>query len=729
VRGAEECDDGNTNPEDGCSATCETELEIQPPTMSLVVGETRPLQVVNRVTGNVETGTSLVVADPMIAAVEVDPLRVSGLAAGSTTISGGGATATVTVFAGPTLPPGTLRWTAPSDGSGFVSAIPAVPTDNPAAVSDVFTLEASGRVQGLTSDGLVAWTGNAASGVPEFEPDYVQTLPDVGGGLLVLNSIAGSITRLDPVTGQTSWVYSSNPALRDTMAVYPDGTVLFIEGNTVGTPDVFATGLDGNTGATRFRVQLENSSSTSNGFCSGEPSYWEGMGWFSRPVITADGIAHLVHFVAHITGSGDCFEGGNNSTRAIKLLSIDSTGGASIVTLRSSAGVDSYQWNAALQDYEYWASPGLTLDADLPLIAPTSDTARFALKTWTQGYCAHQIGLECVLSIPSTPVEKTLAVLNASGVVSEVPLDPGFVLRDPMVAGQDGVLFAPVTMVADSSPALVAISSGGSVLWTEAGGLEPILAVSEGGVLARQLGGTEQVVAFGVPSNPTFEGLGTGARYSWFGDWYSRVTLPEIGSVIASVVAPALDVADSAWAMGAGNPSGTGKGALRSSQAVRDKVAAVALDKLGSLEWIDDGPTSFCNLFVRDVLTEAKADPPVGAERETWRAILRLDWNYPAVAADWAGRSRVMKCWHVLSAGPDGALPGDVIAETKITQHATGHVGIVVGSELTVSTDSCDETNPGIISQNDFGFRLSPPDECRTIGMKVDAVVRRWKCY
>jgi hypothetical protein len=228
----------------------------------------------------------------------------------------------------------------------------------------------------------------------------------------------------------------------------------------------------------------------------------------------------------------------------------------------------------------------------------------------------------------------------------------------------------------------------------------------------------------GVPSAID---VGTRPSYSWLGDWYSHVSTA--GGVLAALAGPIVDVADSAWAMPQGNRSRTQAAALPSSRAVRDKVKNVALSHVGSMNWANQGDQSFCNVFVEDVLTEAKANPPDGGPRATWKAILKLDWNYPALAADWARPGTVMKCWLALSGGPDAALPGDVIATEHNTPNASGHVGIVVGTEQTASTDGCVVGFEGIIAVNNFGFRLTPPDPCRQLGMKSESVVKRWKCY
>ena len=140
-----------------------------------------------------------------------------------------------------------MLWSVPGDGSGVTSIVPAVPS--PTGVADVFALQGDNTVQAITSDGTVAWT---ASVPPNSSfAGYANLVPDFQGGLVVYNSLDGSITKLDGITGQP---YPSCLNARPPMAVHTDGTIFAIQGaNTVG---VSVIGIDPVTGTQKFSVPL-----------------------------------------------------------------------------------------------------------------------------------------------------------------------------------------------------------------------------------------------------------------------------------------------------------------------------------------------------------------------------------------------------------------------------------------------------------------------------------------
>lgn len=153
--------------------------------MNLVVGETRPLQVVDA-NGAAVHGLTWVVTDPTVASLSADdPPVLTALAPGHVTITAGDGSADVTVYAA-ALAPGTVIWSNPGDGSGVQNIVPAVPSST--GVADVFAFQASGNVQAIASDGTVAWTANLGS-------PYATAIPDFQGGLVINDG--HSITKLD----------------------------------------------------------------------------------------------------------------------------------------------------------------------------------------------------------------------------------------------------------------------------------------------------------------------------------------------------------------------------------------------------------------------------------------------------------------------------------------------------------------------------------------------------
>lgn len=130
--------------------------------------------------------------------------------------------------------------------------------------------------------------------------------------------------------------------------------------------------------------------------------------------------------------------------------------------------------------------------------------------------------------------------------------------------------------------------------------------------------------------------------------------------------------------------------------------------------------------------------------------------TYPASAGDWAFPHNTPVCWGNVApftsalAGnllpPDVSKPGDVVAEGINYSDASGHVGIIVGPQQTVSADSAAGcVSPGtpaeVIDITNYGFRpdgwASPQTyvnqygqvvPCSTSGWKSKATVKRFVC-
>ena len=103
-----------------------------------------------------------------------------------------------------------------------------------------------------------------------------------------------------------------------------------------------------------------------------------------------------------------------------------------------------------------------------------------------------------------------------------------------------------------------------------------------------------------------------------------------------------------------------------------------------------------CNKFVSDVLISAKVPVPV------MNGVMS-----PPTAGQWADPNYVIPHFPVVTE----PMPGDIVAEAHNYADATGHVGIVVGTNLTASQSS----NTDTVVVNDWGFR---PDNNPTF--------RRW---
>lgn len=135
-----------------------------------------------------------------------------------------------------------------------------------------------------------------------------------------------------------------------------------------------------------------------------------------------------------------------------------------------------------------------------------------------------------------------------------------------------------------------------------------------------------------------------------------------------------------------------------SVQDIRNNIVRIAEDYEGSTAWgynvskeMFPARCNKCNLYVYDVLKKAGANP----------GLPHVNGTFPPTAADWADPSVSIPGWVVLSSNAK-LMPGDVVAQAHYNDpFATGHVGIVIGPNLTSSFSSITQQ----VSENDWGFR------------------------
>jgi alpha-tubulin suppressor-like RCC1 family protein len=231
---------------------------ISPNSVSLVVGETRTLQALDD-SGAPITGVTWASSDTDVVSLSTaDPPVLTAVAPGTVTINVGNASAEVTVYAGPTLPVGTVVWTNGASTQGGL--YPAVP--NYDAVADVFAVGPNNEVVAITADGTTAWTTQGL-GFGWLFPDFQ------GGAVLYANEV---LTRLDPLTGAPLQLFSyTSPHAqqfgRAEPRIHPDGTVFTTDyactssdctGATDSETRAWVVGVDNRTAATKFRVPLQN---------------------------------------------------------------------------------------------------------------------------------------------------------------------------------------------------------------------------------------------------------------------------------------------------------------------------------------------------------------------------------------------------------------------------------------------------------------------------------------
>ena len=293
----------------GSLGTGGTSVTIVPNIINMVIGDTRTLQALGS-NGQTMTGLTWTSSNTTVATLSTDdPPILTAIASGNATITAGSASADVTVFAGATLPLGTVIWSNPGDGSGVYNIVPAVPSST--GVADIFAQNNSGNVQAIRSDGTTAWTTNVGTN------NLAIPIPDFQGGTTIYN--ANSFYRLDGMTGQPYPAYTqtaSEQSYGDDLgypAIHTDGTIFTTESNCspqdcpfgaaeAGVTGSWVTGIDPSTGQPKFKAAARNSTSnftiTGNDNLCGPP----GSGQQSYPpfldglIVAGDGYAYTSYF-------------------------------------------------------------------------------------------------------------------------------------------------------------------------------------------------------------------------------------------------------------------------------------------------------------------------------------------------------------------------------------------------------------------------------------------------
>ncbi len=354
-----------------------------------------------------------------------------------------------------------------------------------------------------------------------------------------------------------------------------------------------------------------------------------------------------------------------------------------------------------------------------------------------------------------TPTQYGMAVTSGTGVAAVTPPTvPGqptnlSVPIAPILQAQDGsflgIVQVPLPYPNNPQNNTVSFDASGNFHWMVQNET-PQIATADGGFIG-QSGAT-----YDQNGNVTGQGALPG-QYSWIGSWYGI----SAASVIQATYYPALDAADTFAAFAQGNSSQNRTANRPIAKSVQQLIAQAALSYVGSTNWLDTAGHNQCNIFVKAVLQQVGLTPPMSPVNPSWqhRAAYLLGLvdtpAYPAQAKDWATPSTNLKCWRAVTVTqvpvgpkplpPDISEPGDVIAQAINYSDATGHVGIIVGTQQTASADSaatCVSGAPaGIIDITNFGFRpdgwVSPQtypngSPCSTSGQKSKAVVKRFVC-
>jgi hypothetical protein len=302
-------------------------VTITPSLASLVVGDTITLQALDS-SGQAVTGLTWASSDTTIATVSTDdPPVITAIAPGHVSVTAGNASADITVYAGPELPLGTVKWSAPGDGSGVAQIIPAVPSDT--GVADVFAWQNSGQLQAITAEGKVAWTANVGR-----QPAQ-SLIPDFQGG--VISATPQSVMRFDGMTGQPQGLYfSTDPSGAGIGSVVPhtDGTIFAIDGDAL-------VGINPADGTPKFSVPMNERSTTDttnfNGFfgvfCASfadsdaTQTHSEEPSNISNMIVAGDGYAYVAYWYSTDTYTNfQCADYSSHRELHLGLLRVSSSG-------------------------------------------------------------------------------------------------------------------------------------------------------------------------------------------------------------------------------------------------------------------------------------------------------------------------------------------------------------------------------------------------------------------
>jgi hypothetical protein len=518
-------------------------VTITPSMINMVVGQTSNIQALNS-TGATVSGLTWQSSNTAIVSISTsDPPTLTALAPGHVTITASDGVADVIVSSIPVLPPGTINWSIPGDGSGVTQIIPAVPSAT--GVADVFAVQASGNVLAVTSDGIVAWSATV--------PSQDAMMPDFLGGLIVIDS--STIKRLDGLTGQISFTYTlANPCVNvgtpwseyvtvtvcdanqhPRIGLATDGTIFTIDGDSV-------IGLEPTTGATKFSIHLEHTFIQQYAISIDVPSA------VPQIVVAGDGYAYIMYRTDFaVTINIPNFQSGNGDEK-LRILRVGASGDSTTISLadlvsirRASLGVPAFAFATGFQG--------------TGTMIPNGPNG--VIVSWIAAREGYSSGGG---SIPTYRALKITGI-NGGGIASDAVVDSsaydGWVNFTPLLQKADGTL---VGTGAVGPPALQLLSCDQSGNCTPIATTpatqgnpptyQPIMATADGGVIAKTPDGT--IVTYNSSAAPT--STASLAVQSWGGNVYQQGSLDKVAT---EPILPAMSL----WANSGGNPSGTGTAA------------------------------------------------------------------------------------------------------------------------------------------------------------------------
>ena len=511
-------------------------VTLTPSLLNLLVGQTQTIQALSP-TGTEVTGLSWTTSDSTVVSLSTDdPPILTAVASGHVTITAGDSSCDVTVFSGSALPLGTVIWSAPGDGSGVTSIIPAVPS--PTGVADTFAVQASGNVQAITSDGSVAWTANVGNGYNTLNADFQ-------GGLVAVSPY--TITKYDGITGQQTSQYTyNNPRAFPPVYFGTDGTIFTIDGASV-------VGIDPATGAPKFTVQMQSGADSSVHTCE----YQQSGSGTSPPSVGVSTLAGDGYLYVSYQYSSSAYQdapmcGGNAgyTTTTQALVRVGPSGDSTSFTIgTSTSSAQVVYYNSPDSQYSVDSQSQSGNPLQITSMITNADQGIFA--TWSGGgtnaYCPEEIyyyypasGPGTTICVPATPGQTGVMTIGSSGITSQTTSADGY---GPVLQDANGIFYGST-----GEGSLSAFDQTGNVKWSVPG-YSPLMLTADGNVLAQSPSGT--YVGFdqsGVATSQT----AISPVVSWTGNDYKNDGSADL--VAFSPVEPSGSFA----AFLAGNPSQNG---------------------------------------------------------------------------------------------------------------------------------------------------------------------------
>ncbi len=559
-------------------------VTLVPNMLNLVVGQTQTIQALNASNQPV-TGLTWTSSNPKVVSLSTDdPPILTALTAGHVTITAGTGSADVTVSYA-TLPPGTVIWSNPGDGSGVTSIVPAVPSST--GVADVFAFQADGTVQAITSSGATAWTASLPSGaaaVPDFQGGLVVAAPRSYTG-----TTPASINKLDGMTGQAypGYTAATQSDYLSTPVVHTSGTIFTVDTNYSGsvavpvetvayTGTVSVIGINPTTGAQLFSVPLTQGtwSSTGNSIppfecpsstlpMDSDPSSTAILApiTLGAPIIAGDGYAYVAYQYQNITSVTQvtymCTSRGRHAETVTTTTATDSH----LMVMR--VGTDGSATNFDLQDFEMMNTMSLAegYSSGNYNISVTTGEVPFLFQMITNadqgvafGWAASTV---CPVASNSTCVSTSTSGFGTTVGTSVAYSGSTSAPVLPVLEAQDGSYYGT-----DGAGDMIRFTRYGNTIWSVSND-SPQIATADGGVIGAS------GITYDSQGNAT--GQIISAIQSWTGG--ESGTAYQYGSVDQVAFTPPIVYATPSFSSFAGmNQSGNGTSALCHDD--RDKLIA-----------------------------------------------------------------------------------------------------------------------------------------------------------